>query len=123
MGSPVIGGPTGPQLGGSLTDVVSTMQGSVRNLSSINQTLLKLLPRITGSFTFSAATTTIVTQPAVAANSLVFAMPTNATAALIVRTNGLFVSTLTPGASFTLSTQAGSATSGGTFQYIVINPS
>ena len=123
MGSPVIGGPTGPQLGGSLTDVVSTMQGSVRNLSAINQTLSNLLPRITGSFTLTAATTTIVTQPAVAANSLVFTMPTNATAALIVRTNGLFVSTLTPGASFTLSTQAGSATSGGTFQYIVINPS
>ena len=123
MGSPVIGGPTGPQLGGSLTDVVSTMQGSVRNLSAINQTLSNLLPRIVGSFTLTAATATVVTQPSIAANSYVIPFPTNATAALIVRTNGLFVSTLTPGASFTLSTQAGSATSGGTFQYIVINPS
>jgi hypothetical protein len=114
-------GPMG--LGGNLADVVSTMKGAVTNLAALNSTLIAAFPRISGSFTLSAATTTLVTQSAISASSLVFWSPTNGTAALILRTNGLFHSANTPGSSFSLATQAGSATSGGTFEYFVINPS
>jgi hypothetical protein len=110
-------------LGGNLSDLISTIKGAVQNLSALNTTLQNAFPRISGSFTLSAATTTVVTQNAISATSLVFLTPTNGTAGLILRTNGLFHSANTPGASFTLSTQAGSATTGGTFEYFVINPS
>lgn len=114
---------SGSGVGGDLAALVSTLKGIVTNLSNLNTTLLTVIPRITGSFTLSAATTTIVTQASIAANSIVMLTPTNATAALIVRTNGLFHSTNTPGASFTLSTQVNSAVAGGTFEYTVTNPS
>lgn len=116
-----LGGPMG--LGGSLVDLVSTIKGAVQNLAALNTTLGNAFPRISGSFTLSAATTTVVTQTGISATSEVFWSPTNATAALILRTNGLFHAANTPGASFSLSTQAGSATTGGTFEYFVINPS
>lgn len=92
-------------------------------LLTINTSILSVFPRINGTFTLSAATTTVVTQTQLAANAMVFPFSTNATAALIVRTNGLFVSAVTSGASFSVSTQAGSATSGGTFWYVALNPS
>jgi hypothetical protein len=113
--------PTGA-LGGSLIDLVSNLKNAVTNLANINQTLRQLFPRINGTFTLSAATTTDVAESRVVSNSLVFVTPSNATAALIVRSNGLYHSTNTAGTSFTLSTQSGSAASGGIFEYIVINP-
>lgn len=110
------------QLGGGLFDLISTLKGGVQNLSLMAQTFSAVFPRITGSFTLSAATTTVVTEPKVVASSIVQWFPTNATAALIVRTNGLFHQTNTAGATFTVSTQSGSATAGGTFNYIISNP-
>lgn len=106
-------------------DLNNTNKGGVTNLSLIYQVLLSTFPRINGTFSLSAATTTIVTQPAISASSIVAFFPTNGTAALIERTNGLFhnQSANVAGASFTMSTQAGSATAGGTFSYYVINPS
>jgi len=110
-------------LGSALTDLVSTLKGVVTNLSQINSNILETFPRVNGTFTLSAATTTVVTDGNVASNSIVLWSPTNATAALIVRTNGLYHSANTSGSSFSMSTQSGSATSGGTFSYVVINPS
>lgn len=110
-------------LGGGLADLVSTQKGGVTNLSRLVTAVENAFPRINGTFTLSAATTTVVTQPSIGANAVVIPVPINATAALIVRTNGLFVSTHTAGTSFTMSTQAGSAVAGGIFSYIVINPS
>lgn len=106
----------------ALDDLNSTQQNGVRLLAQIATAIVGAFPRINGTFTLSAATTTNVTQASIAANGLVFFSPTNATAALIVRTNGLFVSLVTSGVGFQLSTQSGSATSGGTFSYIVLNP-
>lgn len=110
-------------LGGGLADLVSTLKGGVTNLAQINQAIQSAFPRVNGSFTLSAATTTVVTNNSIAANSMVFWSASNGTAALIVRTNGLYHATNTAGTSFTMSTQSGSATSGGTFNYIVLNPS
>lgn len=110
-------------LGGGLGDLISTNKGGVQNLSLIAQILSSVFPRVFGSFTLSAATATIVTQPGItSASSIVFAFPANGTAALIVRTNGLFQSITTAGVGFTMSTQLGSATASGTFNYFVINP-
>lgn len=111
-----------PGLGGGLSDLNSTNKNGVLNLSAINQTLQAIFPRVNGSFTLAAATTTNVTQPNIIALSQVFWAPTNATGALIMRTNGLYLAASTAGTGFTLSTQSGSATAGGTFSYFVINP-
>lgn len=108
--------------GGSIVDLVSTNKGGVQYLGLMAQVLSSIFPRVIGSFTLSAATSTVVAQPQVVASSIVIPFPTNATAALIVRTNGLFHATNTAGATFTMSTQSGSATAGGTFNYIVFNP-
>lgn len=113
-------GPAG--FGASIADLVSTIKGAVQNLSALNQTLSAAFPRATGTVTLSAATTTLVTQTAIIAGSIVSFVPTNATAALILRTNGLYHSSNVVGASFTLTTQVGSATAGGTFEYYVVNP-
>lgn len=109
--------------GAGTPDVVNKLQAIATNLSSLNSSVQAAFPRITGSFTLSAATTTLVTQPAIGAQSIIVLTPTNATAALIQRTNGVYHSANAPGASFSVSTQAGSAVAGGTFEYIVVNPS
>lgn len=114
---------SGGNLGGGQQDIVNKLQSIATNLSTLNTSFQAAFPRITGSFTLSAATTTVVTQPAIGAQSIISLTPTNATAAFIQRTNGLFHSANAPGASFSVSTQAGSAVAGGTFEYIVINPS
>lgn len=111
-----------PGLGAGISDLVSTIKGAVQNLSQINQTLQDALPRITGTFTLSAGTTTVVTQTAIAANGIVHWDATNATAALTVRTAGLYLSAVTSGASFSVSTQSGTAAGTETFNYIAINP-
>lgn len=109
--------------GGSLNDLVSTIKGAVQNLSQINTTLQNTFPRINGTFTLSAGTTTVVTQSSIAASGIPLLMATNATAALTVRTAGLYVSAVTAGASFSVSTQNGTAVGTETFKYIVVNPS
>jgi len=103
-------------------DINSTLQGIVRNLSQWNQNLLAVLPRINGTATLTAGASTVVTNASVAANSQVIFTPTNAAAALLLRTNGLYVSAVTSGASFTLTTQTGVAGGTETFSYSVINP-
>jgi hypothetical protein len=115
-----------PQSGGSfggITDLVSAIKGAVRNLAQLNTTLQAVFPRTVGSFTLAAGTTTTVTQPSIKANADVALTPTNATAALTQRSAGLFLSAITPGASFAVSTQNGTAQGSETFTYIVVNPS
>lgn len=110
-------------VGGGLSDLVSTIKGAVQNLSQLNTTLQNAFPRINGTFTLSAGTTTIVTQPSIGASGIPLITATNATAALTVRTAGLFVSAMTAGVGFSLSTQSGTAQGTETFKYVVVNPS
>lgn len=107
---------------GAIDDVVSTMKGGVENIGQLVQVIQNVLPRINGSFTLSAATTTVVTQPEIASNSMVFFTAINATAALTQRTAGLFHSANTAGTSFSISTQSGTAIGTERFEYSVINP-
>lgn len=106
-----------------LAAINTTLIAAYTALLAINTAILTTFPRINGTFTLSAATTTNVAEVRLAANAIVIPFATNATAALIVRTNGLFHSASTSGVGFTVSTQSGSATSGGTFEYIAFNPS
>ncbi len=92
-------------------------------IAAVATAIYSTFPRINGTFTLANATITVVTQPATAANSIVHFTPTNATAALTQRTNGLFHSANVAGASFSLSTQAGSALGTETLEYILFNPS
>lgn len=105
----------------SADDVVSQLQSIARQLGNW---VTAFNGRVTlGTMTLSAATTTVVTQPAVKSNSFIALTPTNGTAALTQRSGGLFVSAYSAGVSFSVSTQNGSAIGTETLSYIVWNPS
>lgn len=105
----------------SAEDVNSTLQNIARQLGNW---VTAFNGRVTlGTMTLSAATATVVTQPAVKANSFISLTPTNATAALTQRSGGLFVSAYSAGISFSVSTQTGAAIGTETLSYIVWNPS
>lgn len=93
----------------------------VRQVGQIAQALAGRF--VSGTFTLAAATTTVVTQTAVKANSVLSFTPTNATAALTQRTAGVYHSANAVGASFSISTQSGSATGTETFEYLLFTPS
>lgn len=113
------------------TDIVTAIQGLIRQFSASNQNMLSLIaaiekvfPQIVGSFTLAAAATTVVTQPAIKANSVVLLMPTNAAAGTLMGSaKSLYVSVLTAGASFTVATaNATNAAGSETLSYVVVNP-
>ena len=117
----------------SADEINSTLKGIVVNLAgevaamnavatamlSVGTAILSTFPQTRGTFTLANATVTVVTQPATKANSFVSFTPTNATGALTLRTQGLFLSALTAGVSFSLSTQSNSALGTETFSYAV----
>ena len=94
---------------------------AVYNLGNI---LSALLPRTVGSATLSASATTVITEPAVAANSYIDWVPPNAAAAsLMGSARNPYLSARVAGVSFSLTTANGS-TAGGTetIQYSVWGP-
>lgn len=102
-------------------DINSTLQSIARQLG---QWVAAFNGRITvGDMQLSNATTTVVSEPATTANSFISLSPSNTTAALTQRTNGLYISAQSAGASFSVSTQTGQASGTETFTYIVFNPS
>ena len=108
---------TGPQ------DVVIQLQGIVQQLSNL-VAATKLANALTfGTFTMTAGASTIVAQPAAQSNSVISINPTNAAAATLVRVNGVFISAIVSGTSFTVSTDTGSATGTETFNYLINTPS
>lgn len=103
------------------TDINSTLQNIARQLGLW---VTAYNGRFTlGTLTLSNATTTVVMQPSVAANSFISLTATNALAASTQLTNGLFVSAYSAGVGFSVSTQNGSSAGTETFSYIVWNPS
>lgn len=117
-------GGAGGDPGASLGDIVTALQNGNRNSSLLIQTITQLFPRVTGSFTLSAAATTVVTQTAVKANSMIVLTPTNASAGTLQGSNKcLYVSAKTVGASFTVATASAAAAAGTeTFDYFVFTP-
>ena len=105
----------------SLDQIVSQAQNVNANLSKLVQALGNAFPTITGTFTLANATNTVVSNVLVSANSKVFLTPTNTSAAITVRTLGIFHSATNPGTSFTVSTQNGSASGLETFEFFCTN--
>jgi hypothetical protein len=128
------GGMTGGlgQGSASISDVVTKLDGVVRNLASNGTTLTSILttlqtaiPTATGTFTLSAAASTIVNQPLAQANSYIpTPTATNATAATLMGSaKYLYISSINPGVSFTVTTGSGGAAAGTeTFKYAVFQP-
>jgi hypothetical protein len=108
----------------SIDDLVTNSRNLSQNLSQLIQVIQTIFPRTTGSFTFTAAATHTITQPAIKANSLIVLIPTNAAAATLVGSaKSPYVSTITPGASFVVSTASGASAAGTeTFSYVVTTP-
>lgn len=108
-----------------LADIATNGKNTNTTLSLIATILQTLLPRVTGTFTLSAAATTTVVQNEVTANSVISTpTPTNAAAATLMGSaKSLYISAKTPGASFTVATANGVAAAGTeTFQYQLWNP-
>ena len=115
---------TPPQTAG-VTDVVTQLQGVVSQLSSLVKQVANLVAAISGrvlsgNFTATAGTTTVVVQPGVKANSIVTLTPTNSAAATFLAGKSYFI-TITPSTSFTVTFTSGA---GGTetFSYTINTP-
>lgn len=106
------------------SDIVTALVASNRISSEILKTLQQLLPRVTGAFTMGAASFQVVTEANVAANSVIQLVPTNAAAAVLQGSNEcLYVSSISPGVSFTVATGAGTNAAGTeTFSYLITTP-
>ncbi len=94
-------------------------------INGLRDAILTVFPRITGTFTLSAAATTTVPNTSVTSTSIISLTPLNAAAAtLMAGANSLYVSARTSGASFTVSTAGGGAAAGTEqFSYMLVNPS
>lgn len=76
-------------------------------------------PRVCGSFTMVDGRETVVVQPAIKSNSIVLLTATNTSASELP----IYVSSLSAGASFTVSTSHDRCAAGTeTFSYAVVNP-
>lgn len=101
------------------TDIVTALANIARQLSTL---ITQLGQSATyGTFTFPAAATVTVTEPAVTSTSSIKLIPLNASAAILAGSSkNPFVSTKTPGASFVVSTgDATNAAGTEIFQYVV----
>ena len=115
--------PTPQQGTAGATDVVTQLQGVVRQLSNW---VLAFKGRVTfGTFTLAAAATTTVTEPATQSNSFIQVFPTNADAGTLMGSaKALYISAKVAGASFTVATASAAAAAGTeTFSYTVSTPS
>lgn len=111
----------GPGGSTDVTAVNSTLQGIARQMGAWVQAFNGRL--ISGAFTLSGGTATIVSQSSVTANSIIVWAPTNATAALTQRSGGLYLSAKTAASTFSISTQSGTTFGTETYNYILFNPS
>jgi hypothetical protein len=104
----------------ALEDVVSNMRNGVTSLSKIALALTNAFPTIvSGNITLSAATTTVVSQTGTVATSIVLLSATNTSAASTVLFNGVYISAIVAGTSFSVSTLNNPAGGNETFSYVV----
>lgn len=113
-----------PENAGGLVDIGTQLKLANQNMSVLIQTISSIFPRVTGSFTAAAASTTTVANADIAANSIVALFPTNAAArTLQAGANMLSVSATSAGVGFTAATAGGgSAVGTETFSYYAVNP-
>lgn len=108
--------------GAGTTDVVTQLQGIVRQLTNLNKSINGR--NVFGTFTMPNASSFTVNQPGVKANSVITFSPTNAAAGTIMGSAVSLYYTINPGVSFTVFTASGAASgsSTGTFSYVVHSP-
>lgn len=109
-----------PAQGPGATEVVQQLQGIVRQLTALVAAINNRF--VTGTFTLAATATNTITQPGVKAASVITFSPTNAAAANLLRTDGLYISAITAGTSFAVTTGTGTPAGTETFSYIVQTP-
>lgn len=116
------GGPPGQGTAGA-TDVVSALKGITQQLAAWVKAFGSR--NTFGSFTLAASASTTVAQPAAQANSNISWTPTNAAAGTLEGSaKKLYLSSISPGASFTVTTASGAAAAGTeTLQYKIETPS
>ena len=115
---------SGPNQGtAGATDVVTQLQGIVRQLSAWVQAFKGRAAF--GSFTMGASATTVISQPVVASNSIITLTATNAAAGTLMGSaKSLYISAKTTGVSFTVATANGVVAAGSeTFDYSISTPS
>lgn len=107
---------------GSLADVVTQLKGIAKQLS--NWVMAFSGRTLTGNFTLAAAASTVVSQTAVEANSVILLAPTNAAAATLIGSAKSLYYSKQPGTSFTVLTASGASAAGTeTFDYLMFTPS
>lgn len=94
-------------------DLVTQVQSVVQYLGRLVQALKNLAPRLAGSFTLAAAATTNVVDPRVIATTVPVPFPKNAAAATLQQgAKSLYVSAVTPGVGFSVTTADGTNAAG-----------
>lgn len=108
----------------TLDDIVSNLKNGVVNLGLVATALSNALPRAIGTFGDLGVGTgaTTVTEPRILANGFPVFMPSNLSAALTMRANGVYVSSVTAGTGFNINTTNNTAGGGEVFSYVIINP-
>jgi hypothetical protein len=108
--------------GAGAQDVVTQLRGIVQQLTAWVAAFSGRV--LTGSFTMGAAASTVVLQPAVKANSIITLTSTNASAGTLVGgAKSPYISAISPGISFTVSTANAAAAAGTeTFNYSITTP-
>jgi hypothetical protein len=111
-----------PTQSAGATDIVTQLQAIVRQLTALVQAING---RVTfGTLTLAAAASTTIQQTAVKSNSVIQLTPTNASAATLTGSaKSLYVSAISSGTSFTVTT-ASNASAAGTevFLYTINTP-
>ena len=103
------------------TDIVTQLQQVAQQLGRWVQAFQGR--QLFGSFTMTAASSQIISNYAVAANSVIMLIPTNAAAATLQAGASSLYATPTAGTGFTVNTaNGGSAAGTETFQYVVTTP-
>lgn len=122
-----LGGPQAPMqfptMGSTagLNDIASKMQVANQLLANLIQILSNLFPRMTGSFTCAASTSTTVTATGVTSGSFILLMPINAAAGTLIGSNKSLYVTAGSG-SFVVTTASGAAAAGTEqFRYIAFS--
>ena len=107
-----------------LGDLVQAAQGILQTLGKINQSLGAMTRLSAGTFTMAAAASKVVSDTNVASNSIITLTPTNAAAGTLQQsTETLYISSISPGVSFTVATaDGGSAAGTETFSYLIYTP-
>ena len=110
-----------PTQSAGTTDLVTQLQGIVRQLTNLVQAINGR--NIYGTFTMPAANTLTIQNTGVKANSVIILTPTNASAATLMGAATALYYTISAGTSFTVNTASGGSAAGTEqFSFVIETP-